>query len=192
MGAAKVLKQLSFEEYLAQEEKAQVKHELVDGLLYAMAGASDRHNRVSGNVFGLCWQAAGRGPCRVYASDMKLKVDAQTSYYPDVMVVCQPDEGEYYKESPCLVVEVLSKSTEAIDRREKLHKYLKITSLRAYLLVDSLSRRVEEYYRQGEGWQYLELVGEGRVLVPCLGVELSLEKIYEGLDVPVERPDDEA
>lgn len=75
--------------------------------------------------------------CRLYASDMRLKVDAATVYYPDLMVVCEEDPGEYYKEKPCLVIEVLSDSTEATDRREKLRKYLDLPTLQAYLLLDS-------------------------------------------------------
>lgn len=192
MSPAKVLKPVSFEEYLAFEEKAQIKHELVDGILYAMAGASDRHNRVLMNIAGHLWQAARKGPCRVYANDMKLKVDRLTGYYPDVMVVCDPDDNEtYYKKSPCLIVEVLSKGTEGSDRREKLHKYRKMASLKAYILVDSLSRRVEGYYREGKRWLYLDVAGEGRFPVPCPEMELSLDEVYESLEVPLERPDPE-
>jgi Uma2 family endonuclease len=192
MGAAKILKPLSFEEYLAFEERAQVKHELVDGVMYAMAGVSSTHNLITTNVLGVFWAKARGSGCRVFSSDMKVQVDRYTSYYPDVMVVCEPDEGEYYKKSPCLVVEVLSRSTEATDRREKLHKYRKIASLKAYVLVDSLSRRALAYYREGKNWLYLDLVGSGDLVLPCPDTTLSLDEVYEGLDVPIHRPDDEA
>ncbi len=192
MGAARVVSRLSFEEYLALEEKAQCKHELMDGVLYAMAGASSNHNLLVMNVAGLLWSRARGGGCRVFSSDMKLRVDAFTSYCPDVMVVCEPDRGEYYKERPCLLVEVLSSSTEATDRREKLAKYRQIPSLRAYVLVDSLARRVEAYYREGQHWLYLDAVGEGSVPIPCPEMSLNLDEIYEGVEVPHERPTDEA
>jgi Uma2 family endonuclease len=192
MGAAKLLKPLSFEEYLTLEEKAQVKHELVDGVLYAMVGASSNHNLVTTNVLGLLWAKARGSGCRVFVADMKLRVDHYTSYYPDVMVVCEKDEGEFYKERPCLVVEVLSRSTEATDRREKLHRYRQIANLKAYILVDSVSRRVEAYYREGKNWLYLDAVGEGSIPVPCPEMSLSLDEVYEGLDVPLHRPSDEA
>lgn len=192
MGAAKVLKSLSFEEYLIVEEGAKVKHELVDGVLYAMAGASSTHNLITTNVLGVLWARARGSGCRVFSSDMKLQVDRYTSYYPDVMVVCEPDEGEYYKKSPCLVVEVLSRSTEATDRREKLAKYRQVPSLQAYVLVDSLSRRLEAYYRKGKNWLYLDVVGEGSLPIPCPEMNLNLDAVYEGLDVPNHRPDDEA
>lgn len=188
--AAKVLARLSFEEYLALEEKAPLKHELVDGVMYAMAGASDRHNGVVMNLAARLWQAARGKGCRVYASDMKLKINDGRSYYPDVMVVCTDDPHPYYKESPCLIVEVLSETTEAVDRREKLEHYRRIPSVQAYLLVDSRARRVEGYYRQGEQWLYTDALGMGEVSVPCPPLRLSLDEIYEGLDVPDRLPED--
>ncbi|RYM33232.1 Uma2 family endonuclease [Meiothermus sp. PNK-Is4] len=184
--AAKLLARLSFEEYLALEERVPRKHELVDGVMYAMAGASDRHNRIVVNLVLALGPAARQRGCALYASDMKLRVGRDTSYYPDLMVLCQPDAGEYYKERPCLVIEVLSASTEATDRREKLAHYRRIPSLEAYLLVDSRVRRAEGYYRQGEQWLYAEAVGAGEVRVPCLEVKLGLEEIYQGLDLPQE------
>lgn len=191
MGAAKVLKPIGFDEYLTYEENAQNKHELVDGVLYAMAGVSDNHNQIVINIVGHLWQAARKGSCKVYANDMKLRADRFTSYYPDVMVVCEGDREEYFKQNPCLVLEVLSRSTENSDRREKLQKYRRISSLQTYILVDSLSRRVEGYYREGRKWLYLDVVGEGSVPVPCPEMSLSLDEVYEGLDVPLERTDPE-
>jgi Uma2 family endonuclease len=89
-----------------------------------MAVPSDRHNRVVVNLVLALGPLAREKGCRLYASDMRLKVDAATVYYPDLMVICEEDAGEHYKEKPCLVIEVLSESTEATDRREKLRKYL--------------------------------------------------------------------
>lgn len=190
-GIARALQPVSFNEYLTLEEKAQRKHELVDGVLYAMVGASERRNLITGNVFALLWQAARGKGYRVYSSDMKLKLDHRTSYYPDVMIVCQEDPHEYYKEKPCVVVEVLSESTQGTDRREKLHKYLELPSLQAYLLVDSLARRVEGYYRKGKQWLYQDIQGNGELEVPCLGLSLTLDAVYEGTDVPsIDNPND--
>lgn len=191
MGALRDLQRISFEEYLALEEKAQVRHELLDGLLYAMAGTTLLHNRICRNlVFRLQQKAQGSG-CEVFFADVKLRVDYQTAYYPDILVCCQPESHEQYVERPCLVVEVLSRSTEIVDRREKLAKYRQIPSLRAYVLVDSLSRRLEAYYREGKNWLYLDVVGEGSLPIPCPEMSLSLDEVYEGLDVPAERPRDE-
>jgi Uma2 family endonuclease len=186
------LRRISFEEYLAQEEKAQVRHELLDGLLYAMAGTTLLHNRICRNLVVRLQQKVRGSGCEVFFADVKLRVDFQTAYYPDILVCCQPESHEQYVEHPCLVIEVLSRSTETVDRREKLAKYRQIPSLRAYVLVDSLSRRLEAYYREGKNWLYLDVVGEGNLPIPCPEMSLNLDEVYEGLDVPVERPNDEA
>jgi Uma2 family endonuclease len=126
------------EEYLASEPSSPVKREYVQGRVYALAGASDRHVRLVTNVVGLLWLSARGTGCRVYASDMKLRVGPDRFYYPDVMVVCDPgDTDPYYKTRPCFLVEVLSPATEATDRREKLVAYQEIPTLRGYLLLDS-------------------------------------------------------
>ena len=181
--AAKVLEKMAFEEYLAAEEKAKVRHELVDGVMYARAGASDRHNGIVMNIAARLWQVARREGCRVYASDMKVKINNWRSYYPDVMAVCTDDRH-------CLIVEVLSETTEAVDRREKLEHYRSIAGLQAYMLVDSRARRVAGYYRQGEQWLYTDAIGSGAVAFPCLSLSLSLDEIYEGMDLPDRLPED--
>ena len=180
MGAARAVRPLSLEEYLALEREATQKHELVEGFPHAVAGAGDRHNRLVVNLVLALGPLARKKGCRLYASDMRLKVDAATVYYPDLMVVCEEDPGEYYKEKPCLVIEVLSESTEATDRREKLRKYLGLPTLQAYLLVDSRLPRAFGYYREGEGWVYQE-AEEGHLPLPCLKGHLDLSEAYYGL-----------
>ncbi|WP_117236675.1 Uma2 family endonuclease [Thermus sediminis] len=180
MGVAKAVRPLTLEEYLALEREATQKHELVEGFPYAMAGASDRHNRVVVNLVLALGPLVRKKGCRLYASDMRLKVDAATVYYPDLMVVCEEDPGEYYKERPCLVIEVLSESTEGTDRREKLRKYLGLPTLQAYLLVDSRAPQAFGYYREEGGWVYQE-VEEGRLPLPCLEGFLDLQEVYADL-----------
>ena len=117
---------------------------------------------------------------------MKLRTADDVFYYPDVMVVREPvGESKVYEASPCLVVEVASPSTESIDRREKMLDYRKIPTLRAYLIVAQDDRRVERYWRGGDGaWRQGEAVGGGsRVPVPCpRPFELTLAEIHEGLE----------
>ena len=112
---------ISHQEYLAGEQCSNIRHEYLAGQVFAMAGAGEKHNRISLNIaFHL--RAAARGkPCGVFISDMKLRVEPSDAYYyPDVMVTCDPTDNEsLYKRSPCLIVEVLSPTTESIDRREK-------------------------------------------------------------------------
>jgi Uma2 family endonuclease len=158
----------------------------VGGMVYAMVGATKRHNRVIGNISARLLGASRGGPCRVYTEAVKLRVE-DVIYYPDVMVACGPegeDEDPLIEEAPCLVVEVASPSTESIDRREKMLAYRSIPTLRAYLIVAQDDRRVERYWRGEDGeWRQGEAVGEGsKVPIPCPGpMEITLSEIYEGL-----------
>jgi Uma2 family endonuclease len=174
---------LTIEDYLALEESSTMKHEYVAGEVYALAGATDRHNRLASNILARLWMAARGGPCRVYGSDMKVRIGDDAFYYPDVQVVCDPaDTEEQYKSRPCLVVEVLSPSTESIDRREKLMAYRRLDSLKAYIIVYRDRPRVVRHWRDEQGaWWNADLSGEGRVPFPCPQLELSMADIYEGL-----------
>ncbi len=180
MYASRAFELISVEDYLEGEKNTSFKHEFIHGKVYAMAGASETHNRISGNVFAQLW---GKLPldCAIYMSDMKLRVNETTFYYPDVMITCEKDTAnEYYKENPCLIIEVLSASTKNTDKREKLDLYMKIPSLQSYVLIDSQKRHVIGYYRQGDTWE--ERVwdkGVGEVKFTCSGTVLSLDDIYQ-------------
>lgn len=180
---------LSLEDYLEFEEQSATRHEFVAGQIHALAGTSRRHNRIAGNIFAHLLMAARGGPCRVYMSDVKLKVADDVVYYPDVMVACgPPGEHPLLETAPCLVVEVLSPGTEQIDRREKLLAYKAIPGLRTYLIVHQDRPRVERAWCDEEGnWWDADVADEGRVPLPCPEVVLTLEEIYEG--VAAEAPD---
>ncbi|TFU25504.1 Uma2 family endonuclease [Thermus tengchongensis] len=181
--AARRLEPLSLEAYLELEARSPVKHELVEGTLHAMAGASRAHNLIVTNLALLLGPLARRRGCRLYVADMKLKVGERTVYYPDLMAVCAPPpENPYYEEAPCLVVEVLSESTEGVDRREKLWRYLALPSLQAYLLVSALERRAELYWKKG-GEVFYQVLEAGEVPLPCLEGSLPLEEAYAGVDL---------
>lgn len=169
---------LSESDYLAQEQASPVKHEYADGQVFAMAGASIRHNRIAGNLY-LAWRRGSR--CRVVIGDVKVK-GRHVYYYPDVMLSCGPELDAYVETAPCLVAEVLSPTTEVIDRGEKLHHYQQIASLQAYLLVAQDERRVEVYRRAGELWTYQSITDDRPIELPCLDSTLNLPEIYAGLD----------
>jgi Uma2 family endonuclease len=100
---------LTVDEYLALEESATVRHEYVGGEIFAMVGATKRHNRIIGNTSGRLWGTARGGPCRVYSESVKLRVADDVIYYPDVMVACGPEgDDPHIEDDPCLVVEVVS------------------------------------------------------------------------------------
>ncbi len=176
------------DEYLAGEQDSDIRHEYLAGQVFAMAGAGEKHNRIAGNVF-FHLRAAARGkPCGVFISDMKVRVEQNDAYYyPDVMATCDPADSEsLYKRSPCLIVEVLSPSTEAIDRREKLIAYRSLPSLRYYLLVSQEKRQVECYVRDTDNrWLITVSENEGSLEFLCddLKANFSLDDIYEDVQL---------
>ncbi len=181
------LSTLSLEQYLEQEERAFIKHEYVDGQLYAMAGATETHNLIVGNiVFELTLVARAKKTkhCRIMQSDMKVMIvePPKVSYYPDVIVICdETDDGALFKTKPCFVVEVLSESTKRIDLTEKKTNYQRIESLKAYMIVHQDQRLVEMHRRLENGtWQH-EHYTDGNIEIPCPSTTLTLEQIYEGI-----------
>lgn len=182
MSTVKRLELWSVEAYLEHERKTPTKHEYVGGILHAMGGASDSHNRVAVNLVARLYEPSRANGCQVYVSDMKVRTLDDRFYYPDVMVVCGDDPETYYKTQPCLLVEILSPSTASIDRREKLNAYLALPSLLTYLLVNPEARRVEGYLRTSQGWQVQVWEDEGEVPVACLETSLTLSDIYAGLE----------
>ncbi len=127
---------ISVEDYLTDELARDIKHELIDGVIYAMAGASANHERISGNIAAEFRSHLKRTPCESFSSDMKVKVGSRF-FYPDVLVDCSFDESQpYYTESPVIIVEVLSKSTRRMDETTKLMSYINIPSLQEYVLIE--------------------------------------------------------
>ncbi|GAA6756640.1 Uma2 family endonuclease [Thermus thalpophilus] len=135
-----------------------MRHELLEGIPYATAGASRTHNLRVGNLYALLRPRARERGCQAYTEAVQLRVGERTFYYPDLTVFCQGEPlHSHCEENARLVVEVLSEATEVIDRREKLWRY-----------------RESAPYR---------VVEEGEVEVPCLGLRIPLEVVYEGVGI---------
>jgi Uma2 family endonuclease len=120
---------------------------------------------------------------------MKLFIaDLNRFYCPDILLSCEKDDNhEYYCEKPCLIVEVLSPSTEAIDRREKLHAYQNIASLKEYIMVSQDEQKVELYRRDGDHWQYYLLDEPADILqLECLDIAITMPQVYEDVSLPEE------
>lgn len=181
MSKTLTLKPMSVADYLELEKTAPVKHEYVEGILFEMPGSSSRHNRLTLSLVVKLWQAAEAEGCRIFSSDVKVRTLDDAFYYPDVMVVCEDEPDPYYQDKPCLIIEVLSPSTETTDRREKLLAYQKFPTLQTYLLVSSETQRIEGYYRQKEGWQYRLVEETGEVSFAPLELSLTLADIYREL-----------
>jgi Uma2 family endonuclease len=178
-------KRLTPEEYLSIERRAQHRSEYFAGEMFAMAGASRRHNRIVTNVVvGLDNQLKDR-PCNLYSSDMRVMVSSTGLYtYPDVVVTCGEeqfaDEHEDNLLNPLVIIEVLSESTEAYDRGRKFEHYQQIESLREYLLIAQDQWRIEQYLRQNtKQWLYSETHEvEEFVRLASIDCELILKDIY--------------
>ena len=181
---------LSPQEYLAMERQAETKSEYYAGEVFAMAGASRRHVRIMVNtILSLAAQLKER-QCEVFTSDLRVKVSATGLYtYPDVVVVCgKPrfdDDQEDTLLNPTVIVEVLSKSTEAYDRGEKFAMYRALESMTDYLLIAQDIARLEHYARQPDGsWRFLESAGlDAIAVIESIQCQLSLADVYDKVDL---------
>jgi Uma2 family endonuclease len=176
---------LSVEEYLELEKASTVRHEYINGVVHAMAGASRQHELIVGNVFAAIHHHLRGGPCQSFVGNFKLRLEisrADILYYPDVMVACSP-EGieEYYLRNPRLIVEVLSPSTRSVDRREKLLNYIQVPTVEEYVLI---AQDVHEItiHRRSEGWTPRWVV-DAEAVAGLESIELSLPLawVYEGI-----------
>jgi Uma2 family endonuclease len=186
MIANKIPDYLSLEDYLIQEEKSQIKHEYIDGEIFAMAGASDAHVTISLNLASaLRNHVRGKG-CRVYMADMKAYIETiNTFYYPDVMVTCDPRDREFshYKKYPRLIVEVLSPGTEAFDRGDKFSDYQQLETLQEYVLINQKKYKLDYFRRNNEGLWVLQSSELGsEIFLESLDFSTSFATLYEDVN----------
>lgn len=176
---------ISVEQYLAEENDNPlgIRHEYVNGLVYAMAGASRGHHRVT-NKLALRLGAHLEGSaCEVFQADMKVGIkqqDERRFYYPDLQVTCAEETETYYNTSPCLVIEVLSESTARKDRTEKLLGYQLLSSLQEYLIC-SQDTPIVELYRRRTHWQRERFADGQSFVLESVGLEIAVNDIYEFL-----------
>ena len=173
----------TYADYLQVEDDSSVKHEFFNGEIYAMAGGTPEHAAVTAAVIGALSEQLKGGSCRVYTSDLRIRVLATgLATYPDVSVVCgeleRDPENHLAVTNPKLLVEVLSDSTAAYDRGEKLEQYKRIASLQAVLLFSQTSRRVELHERTERGWRTEVFTDDQKVPVASIGVQLALASLY--------------
>jgi Uma2 family endonuclease len=177
MLATKTTDLISVEDYLTGELNSDIKHELIDGCVYAIAGASANHERISGNVYRKFGNHLENMPCEPFGSDMKLRINANF-FYPDVMVDCRFDNSEpYFTQTPIIIVEVLSKSTRRKDTTFKLLSYINIPSLQEYVLIEQDFVDVQ-VFRRNEGWLVRHYFLGDEVTFESIGLTLPVEDIY--------------
>lgn len=172
------LPRMTPEAYLAYEQDQPVRHELVDGYLYAMTGSSDRHEEIALNLASALRVHLRGGSCRVYKGDLKIRV-ADDFYYPDVFVRCGADRGDpYFKTDPVLVAEVLSPGTQRYDRGDKRLAFFRLPTLSEYVLIAQDRMRVEVFRRGGDAPHVLEAPADV-LRLDSVGFAISLRDLYE-------------
>jgi Uma2 family endonuclease len=181
---------LTPKEYLALERGAEYKSEYLAGEIFAMAGTSERHNLIAGNVFAELHAQLRKRPCKVYVSDVRLKVNRTGLYtYPDVMVVCGEtqfaDDQQDMILNPTVIIEVLSESTEGYDRGKKFEHYRKLDSLSEYILIAQDRYHVERYVRQPDNqWLLAETDNVHDTLsLTSIACNLALADIYDKVEI---------
>ena len=179
------LKYVTPEEYLAMEEVAEEKHEYYQGEIFAMAGASSRHNLIAGDIYTQMNLRLSPKSCTPYMTDMRLWIKANGLFtYPDLMVIC--GEPEFYKErddvvvNPVVIIEVLSKSTGEYVRGDKFKLYRGIPTLQEYIVINQYSIHVEQYYLEApKKWAFVEYDQLTDILhFAKIDFQISLQDIY--------------
>ncbi|MBW4515585.1 MAG: Uma2 family endonuclease [Timaviella obliquedivisa GSE-PSE-MK23-08B] len=174
---------ISPDEYLEKEATSLVKHEYFDGDVYAMAGASDAHVTISLNCASLLRTHVRGSGCRVFMADMKARLNRSNRFlYPDVMVTCDDRDRSMtlFKCYPCLIIEVLSDSTEAFDRGDKFADYQEMETLIEYVLISQTRQRLDCFRRNDEGFWVLQSYKLGdKVHLKSVDFYTTIEEIYE-------------
>lgn len=176
---------MTLEEYFEFESKSELRHEFVNGIVFAMSGPSVPHERIRNRlVLAISGHMRGR-PCEVFSSGMKLVIrqaETEISYYPDLMVDCRRDAWDTgFVRYPKLVMEILSPSTQHTDRREKLQNYRLVDSVEEYVLVAQHEHKMI-FYRRADGWRQEVCAGqEAEVEFRSLGLVLPLAEVYDDI-----------
>lgn len=171
---------MSEEDYLSSELEREIKHEYIDGYIYAMAGTSKNHQRIAMNISAKLSNFLIDKSCEPFASDIKVKVGSKF-FYPDVMVVCNDNDHDYYTETPVIIVEVLSKLTRRTDETIKKIAYQSIPTLQEYVLIEQDFVDVE-VCRRREGWASSHYFLGDNVPFESVGLNMTVEDIYARVD----------
>ncbi len=196
MGHAERQTVMTAQDFLEWDATQTIRHEFVDGEVFAMAGAEDRHATVAGNFYMALRQHLAGTPCRTFMLDLKLRVERANCYfYPDVLVTCHAADHaqRLIKSHPKLVVEVLSPSTAAYDRGAKFARYRLIDELQEYVVVDIDGRRTDIHRKGGDGLWVLHPFEAGEsVHLASVGLDIGSEQLFAEVDPPASEPVDDA
>ncbi|HCF86607.1 MAG TPA: hypothetical protein DEV72_15570 [Ktedonobacter sp.] len=176
---------MTVEEYfLLERSNPDTCYEYVDGSIYALAGGTFNHDTIKSNIQRILWGLLRGGKCRVYSSDIKVYISKERYFHPDVTVTCDPrDRGAGdLLQSPRLVVEVLSPSTELKDRTWKLQNYIAHPTIEEYILVSTRSLKIELYRKEQNKWVYYAFGANDDLDLDCLGVHFPVAEAYESIN----------
>lgn len=183
IAARKIDRYFTPEEYFAWEEKQLERHELIDGYVYAMSGGTQNHSAIKLNIGSLIKAHLRGSKCKVFNSGLKINILNSPNYtYPDLSVTCddRDQESEMSITYPCLIVEVLSKSTEAYDRGKKFEKYRRNPNLIDYVLVSSEEIAIDIYHKNAAGdWLFLSFRSGDQLELKSINLSLPIEQFYE-------------
>ncbi|HEY1546928.1 MAG TPA: Uma2 family endonuclease [Kofleriaceae bacterium] len=174
----------TYAQYVALEEHSDIKHEFLDGAIYAMAGGTEEHSALAASAIVALGGALGERPCRIHTSDLRIYVEAVgLATFPDGAVIGGPLDHHAPSPkttalNPSVLVEVTSESSEGYDCTTKLDAYRTIPSLREFIIISHRERRITVHYRTPEGWKLRTAITGGRVAVPSLETELAVDEIY--------------
>jgi Uma2 family endonuclease len=177
-------------EYLDWEEKQELRHEYLNGEVYAMTGGTVNHGRIAANLIAMLIPHLCGGECRVQTSDVKVQIAESNDYiYPDVSVTCNDRDKTATKfiAHPCLIIEVLSPSTAAYDRRDKFNLYRRSNSLQDYMLVDTQKMEIDIYTKNDRGrWEIVSYVAGDSIELTSINLTFPIEQVFEGIIFDVE------
>jgi Uma2 family endonuclease len=180
---------ISVEDYFQLEQTSEIRHEYIDGYVYAMSGGTIEHSWLAMNMARLLDEQLQSGPCRVFNSDVRVQLSEKRYVLPDVTVSCDVSDSKKGNDtihSPRLIVEILSPTTELHDRGKKFTYYQECATIQEYVLVNTQRQIVEIYRRQGETWTYQRYRPEQTVQLESLDIQIPFNALYARVKVPIE------
>jgi Uma2 family endonuclease len=189
MAADPQRQRINVEEYLKLDRASEIRYEYIDGYAYAMSGGTAAHSLLAVNMIRLLDEQLRSGPCRVFNSDMRVRLSEKRYVYPDATISCDVADSQEDNEmvrSPRLVVEILSPTTELYDRGQKFAYYQECSTIQEYLMVSSQRQKIEVFRRKGEGWAYQRYQPGQTIELESLDIHLPFSAFYLRVRVPIE------
>lgn len=181
MGLAKLKPRITVADYIEGEKISEIRHEYLDGEVYAMSGVSKRHNRISLKLLLKLADHLNGSDCEPFYNEVKLRIEhLNRFYYPDLVIVCGADDAhDYYLTKPSIIVEVMSPSTALTDKREKWFAYQEIEGLKEYVMIEQESEHAEVYRKRDDGlWSFIEFESNEDLELESIDFRMPMADLY--------------